>query len=108
MFIYIYIYIYIIVIALLVDVNVVVVDHVNVVVVDYDDNDDDADDDVGDGDDDLAADDDSKGIFQVMTNLGEKLTEEEVEDMIAYADRCCDGDINYRGTLSYLLTVNSK
>ncbi|KAK2142388.1 hypothetical protein LSH36_963g00035, partial [Paralvinella palmiformis] len=35
--------------------------------------------------------------------LREKLTEEEVEDMIAYADRCCDGDINYREFIDVLL-----
>lgn len=32
-----------------------------------------------------------------MTNLGEKLTEEEVEDMIKEADMDGDGMINYDG-----------
>jgi Ca2+-binding EF-hand superfamily protein len=32
-----------------------------------------------------------------MTNLGEKLTEEEVEDMIKEADVDGDGMVNYNG-----------
>lgn len=32
-----------------------------------------------------------------MTNLGEKLTEEEVEDMIKEADMDGDGMVNYDG-----------
>lgn len=34
----------------------------------------------------------------VMTNLGEKLTDEEVDDMIKEADIDGDGQINYKGT----------
>jgi calmodulin len=32
-----------------------------------------------------------------MTNLGEKLTEEEVDDMIKEADMDGDGMVNYNG-----------
>jgi len=39
-------------------------------------------------------------LNQVMTNLGEKLTEEEVDEMIKEADVDGDGQINY-GILSY-------
>lgn len=34
-------------------------------------------------------------FIQVMTNLGEKLTEEEVDEMIREADVDGDGQINY-------------
>lgn len=36
----------------------------------------------------------------VMTNLGEKLTDEEVEDMIREADLDGDGLVNYTGKIS--------
>lgn len=39
----------------------------------------------------------STELRRVMTNLGEKLTEEEVEDMIKEADMDGDGMINYDG-----------
>ena len=34
-----------------------------------------------------------------MTNMGEKLTEEEASDMIACADSDAQGDIDYKGKL---------
>lgn len=37
-------------------------------------------------------------LRHVMTNLGEKLTDEEVEDMIKEADLDGDGLVNYEGT----------
>ncbi|CAL1268506.1 unnamed protein product [Larinioides sclopetarius] len=36
-------------------------------------------------------------LRQVMTNLGEKLSDEEVEDMIKEADLDGDGLVNYKG-----------
>lgn len=38
-------------------------------------------------------------LRNVMVNLGEKLTDEEVENMIREADVDGDGQINYQGTL---------
>lgn len=40
-----------------------------------------------------------------MTNLGEKLTEEEVEDMIKEADMDGDGMVNYDGECSKSGTI---
>jgi calmodulin len=37
-------------------------------------------------------------LRHVMTNLGEKLTDEEVDEMIREADIDGDGQINYEGT----------
>lgn len=37
-----------------------------------------------------------------MTNLGEKLTEEEVDEMIREADIDGDGQVNYEGTQTIL------
>ena len=33
----------------------------------------------------------------IMTNMGEKLTEEEANEMIACADGDANGEINYKG-----------
>jgi hypothetical protein len=42
-------------------------------------------------------------LRHVMTNLGEKLTDEEVDEMIREADIDGDGQVNYEGMrLSYL------
>lgn len=38
-------------------------------------------------------------LRHVMTNLGEKLTDEEVDEMIREADIDGDGQVNYEGTL---------
>lgn len=38
-------------------------------------------------------------LRRVMTNLGEKLTDEDVEDMIKEADLDGDGLVNYSGNL---------
>lgn len=43
----------------------------------------------------------------VMTNLGEKLTDEEVEDMIKEADLDGDGLVNYTGK-NFLLTATTN
>jgi calmodulin len=39
----------------------------------------------------------SSELRHVMTNLGEKLSEEEVDDMIKEADMDGDGMVNYNG-----------
>jgi len=41
----------------------------------------------------------SKELRHVMTNLGEKLSEEEVDDMIKEADLDGDGMVNYEGEM---------
>ena len=37
-----------------------------------------------------------------MTNMGEKLTEEEASDMIACADSDAQGDIDYKGKPNFV------
>ena len=39
----------------------------------------------------------SSELRHVMTNLGEKLSDSEIDDMIREADVNCDGQINYEG-----------
>lgn len=45
-------------------------------------------------------------LRHVMTNLGEKLTDEEVDEMIREADIDGDGQVNYEGNIKihFLLT----
>ena len=43
-------------------------------------------------------------LRHVMTNLGEKLTDEEVEEMIREADIDGDGQVNYEGICRFLVT----
>lgn len=44
-------------------------------------------------------------LRHVMTNLGEKLTDEEVDEMIREADIDGDGQVNYEGTSEFLNAV---
>ena len=46
-------------------------------------------------------------LRHVMTNLGEKLTDEEVDEMIREADIDGDGQVNYEGksTVFFLCTL---
>ena len=39
-------------------------------------------------------------LRHVMTNLGEKLTDEEVDEMMKQADIDGDGQVNYEGEIS--------
>jgi EF-hand domain pair len=47
-------------------------------------------------------------LRHVMTNLGEKLSDEEVDDMIKEADLDGDGMVNYEGKTSILTGMNCK
>lgn len=40
----------------------------------------------------------TKELKQVMSNLGEKLSDEDVDAMVREADKDGDGKINFRGT----------
>lgn len=44
-------------------------------------------------------------LRHVMTNLGEKLTDEEVDEMIREADIDGDGQVNYEGT--YVINIKT-
>lgn len=41
-------------------------------------------------------------LRHIMTNLGEKLSDDEADEMLMEADRDGDGQIDYEGTVFYL------
>lgn len=45
-------------------------------------------------------------LRHVMTNLGEKLTDEEVDEMIREADIDGDGQVNYEGTVVIFIPLS--
>lgn len=47
-------------------------------------------------------------LRHVMTNLGEKLTDEEVDEMIREADIDGDGQVNYEGEIHVHVYFNSR
>lgn len=46
-------------------------------------------------------------LRHVMTNLGEKLTDEEVDEMIREADIDGDGQVNYEGSSTFFLYLHT-
>lgn len=40
--------------------------------------------------------------FQVMTNLGQSLTDEEIDEMMKEADCDSDGEVSFEGKWSYM------
>ncbi|KAH1185999.1 hypothetical protein KIL84_018748 [Mauremys mutica] len=44
-------------------------------------------------------------LQQIMTNLGEKLTDEEVDEMIKEADADCDGRVNYKAFVRMMASM---
>ena len=47
-------------------------------------------------------------LRHVMTNLGELLTEDEIDEMVRIVDDDGDGKINFRGTYWDHITVRSR
>lgn len=43
-----------------------------------------------------------------MTNLGEKLTDEEVDEMIREADIDGDGQVNYEGLYCFIVILKNS